>query len=190
MIVLLLSLALAAEPPPRSPTAENAHAASEYMAARSGASWAYAAGPKEKATLSVTGSEGWQMKLQLSWGKRSTWLRWRLKDGAWLQNSGAHEKDAVVLPATLRVGTSWRAPVSLERGGSGESQFEVIATDGALELKGKTFEKCLVVLESTGEQAPLIHYYAPLVGKVGVRAGDGFLLELTQFNPGRFVRVE
>ena len=97
------------------------------------------------------------------------------------------EAEVVLLPATLTVGTRWVAPASLERGKAEQSQFEVLALDGEVELPtGVTVDHCLTVLESAIDgSSPFTHYYAPNVGKVAVRGPDDWLFLLTAFQPGQ-----
>jgi len=170
------------------PLPEGVHAAGEYYAARGGSTWKYASG-KERPTLSVTSVENWTAHVSLSWGKRSTTAAWRVKDGAWLERSGSHPGTEIVfMPAQVQVGTRWKAPSSVERSGKDDSTYEVLATDATVEAD-QTYEKCLAVLETPANGGgQLTHFYAPNVGKVGVKGdGDAWVLKLLEYRPGRHV---
>jgi hypothetical protein len=168
------------------PLPEGVHAAGEYYAVRAGTVWKYAAG-KERPTVSVNSIENWTAHVSLSWGKRSTTMAWRVKDGAWLERSGSHPGTEIIfMPAQLQVGTRWKGPSSVERSGKDESTFEVLAIDATVE-GDQTYDHCLAVLETSGG-APLTHFYAPNVGKVGVKGdGDEWVLKLVEYRPGRHV---
>ncbi len=187
---MLLSLSLVGGPPQgRSgpvPQPEGVHVAGEYYAARGGTVWRYAFG-KERPTVSVGSVENWLAHISVSWGKRSTNGTWRVKDGAWLERLGARGgAETTVLPAQLQVGTRWKGPSSLERNGKDDSTFEVLATDATVELPEHTYENCLAVLETPASGGDLLtHFWAPNLGKVGVKVGEDWVLKLLEYRPGR-----
>jgi hypothetical protein len=79
-------------------------------------------------------------------------------------------------------------PSSIERGGKDNSQFEVVATDATAEVPSATYEKCLAVLEtSSTDSTVLTHFWAPNIGKVGVKSNDDWLLKLVRYESGRRV---
>lgn len=193
---LTLSAAPAAQTPAPAPTErtyakplpEGVHAAGEYYAIRAGSTWKYTSG-KERVTVSVNTIENWTAHVSISWGKRSTSAAWRVKDGAWLERSGSHPGTEIVfMPAQLQVGTRWKGPSSVERNAKDDSAYEVLATDAQVE-GDQTYDHCLAVLETpVAGGAPLTHFYAPNVGKVGVKGdGDEWVLKLVEYRPGRHV---
>ncbi|MER2560383.1 MAG: hypothetical protein ABTQ32_06685, partial [Myxococcaceae bacterium] len=60
------------------------------------------------------------------------------------------------------------------------------ALDAQVDLpNGIIIDHCLAVLESGLDgSAPYTHYYAPNLGKVGVRGPDDWLFRLVEFRPG------
>ena len=181
MLPLLASLLLSG-----SATSEGTHAAGEYYAVRSGSSWTYQAG-KDKVVIQVSGVENWKADMQLSWGKRSTGGTWRIKEGAWLEHLSIRGPgETVLLPALLQVGTRWTGPASMERNGKDNSQYEVVAIDATAEVPAGTYEKCVAVLETSSAGGNVLtHFWAPNVGKVGVKSNDDWVLKLTKYEAGR-----
>ncbi len=183
MLLLIVGLLLSG-----SETSEGTHAAGEYYAVRSGSSWTYLAG-KDRVVVQVTAVENWQGRIQLTWGKRSTGGSWRVKGGAWLEHLATRGPgETVLMPASLQVGTRWAGPSSVERYGKDASQFEVVATDATAEVPAGTYEKCLAVLETGAEGGNVLtHFWAPNVGKVGVKSNDDWVLKLVKYEAGRRV---
>lgn len=181
MLLLIATLVLSG-----SATSEGTHAAGEYYAARSGSSWTYAAG-KDRVTIQVSGVENWQAHVQVAWGKRSTGGTWRVKQGAWLEHLATRGPgETILLPSALQVGTRWTGPASVERNGKDSSQYEVVATDATAEVPAGTYEKCLAVLEtSSAAGTVLTHFWAPNVGKVGVKSNEDWVLKLVKYEAGR-----
>lgn len=179
MLTLLTALLVSG-----SPTSEGTHQAGEYYAARSGASWTYRAG-KEKVVVQVSAVENWQARIQVTWKARSTGGNWRVSNGAWLEKLYSRGAETVLLPAVLQVGTRWTGPSSIERNGKDNSDFEVVAIDATTEVPAGVYEKCLAVLEtSSSGGAVLTHFWAPNVGKVGVKSNEDWVLKLTAYQPG------
>ena len=181
MLGLLASLLLSG-----SATSEGTHAAGEYYAVRSGSSWTYQAG-RDTVLVQVSAVENWQARMQLTWGKRSTGGSWRVKEGAWLEHLASRGAgESVLLPARLQVGTRWTGPASVERNAKDSSQYEVVAIDATAEVPAGTYEKCLAVLEtSAGGGGVLTHFWAPNVGKVGVKNNEDWVLKLVKYEAGR-----
>jgi hypothetical protein len=185
-IVLLCAVAAIAGPPLAAPITEGARSGASYYNARTGNSWSYAAGDKDKSKAKVTvdGVENWAAHFHVDWGKKSTSGTWRVRDGAWMQKLPAHE-ESVVLPASVAVGARWTGPASIERGGDGNSQYEVISLDASVELPNSgTKDGCVAVLETGGDHGPVTHFYAPNTGKVAVQGPDGWMLRLVEFRSG------
>jgi hypothetical protein len=180
MLPLILTILLSG-----SATSEGTHSATEYYAVRAGSAWTYLAG-KDKVVMQVSGVENWKADLQLAWGKRSTGGTWRVKEGAWVEHLSIRGPgESVLLPAALQVGTRWVGPASLERGAKDSSQFEVVAIDATAEVPAGTYEKCLAVLETSAGGGVLTHFWAPNVGKVGVKSNDDWVLKLVKYEAGR-----
>ncbi len=182
MIALLLSLAVA-----QAPMAEPSRAAGQYFIQKSGVVWIYEQG-KTKGRSSIGAFVDWKASFTFSMGKRSASGTWRVKEGAWLERSAARgEGEVVLLPANLTRGARWTAPASIERGGGGVAQYEVMTLDAVVELpNGITVENCLAVLETKPDGTePYTHYWAPNIGKVGVRGPEDWLYRLVEFRPGR-----
>jgi hypothetical protein len=188
LLCLLATSAAAQEDKARqapSATTEGGRVAGEYYVDKPRTSWLYQLGAKGRARLSIVSNENWQARFSFDYPKRALGGTWRIKDGTWYERS-ARGDDVVVLPHLLTMGTRWRSPSSVERGGKDTSQFEVIATDATVEFEdGTTWVHCLTVLES-GEASgeALTHFWAPTVGKVGVQSGSTWLTRLLEFRPG------
>ncbi len=180
LIIVSAAAAIAA------PTGEGSRSGATYFMGRAGSSWSYASGDKGKARVTVDSVENWAARFHVEWGKRSTSGTWRVRDGAWVEKLPTHERESLVLPAQLSVGTRWTGPSSLERGEKGTSKFEVISMDAQVELpNGSTREGCVAVLETGDADRAFTHFYAPNTGKVAVQGPEGWLLRLIEFRPGR-----
>lgn len=180
LIIVFAAAAIAA------PTGEGSRSGATYYMGRAGSSWSYAAGDKGKARVTVDSVENWAARFHVEWGKRSTSGTWRVRDGAWVEKLPSHDRESLVLPAQLEVGSRWTGPSSLERGEKGTSKFEVISMDAQVELpNGSTREGCVAVLESGESDRAFTHFYAPNTGKVAVQGPEGWLLRLIEFRPGR-----
>jgi hypothetical protein len=182
--IACLAAAALAGPPLASPISEGTRSGATYYNGRAGNSWSYAA-DKGKARVTVDGVENWAAHFHVDWGKKSISGTWRVRDGAWVQKLPARE-ESVVLPAQVTVGSRWSGPPSIERGGEGSSQFEVVALDASVELPGGgTKDGCLAVLETGADGSrPVTHFYAQNQGKVAVQGPDGWLLRLIEFRTG------
>jgi hypothetical protein len=192
MISVLLMLSLSQAPRGGS-VIERSHVAGEYFVQKAGTHWSYVSPKGVKAHYAITTFIDWRAQFTFSFGKKSASGHWLVRNGAWLEKSGARaEAEVVLLPATLTIGTRWVAPASLERGAADQSQFEVLALDAVVELpRGITVDHCLTVLESALDgSSPFTHYYAPNVGKVAVRGPDDWLFLLTEFRPGQRGQTE
>jgi hypothetical protein len=183
--IVVIAAAAIAGPPLAAPLAEGARSGASYYNGRAGNSWSYAAGDKGKAKVVVEGVENWAARFHVDWGKKSISGTWRVRDGAWVQKLPARE-ESVVLPAVVTVGARWAGPSSIEHGGEGTSQYEVISLDASVELPGGgTKEGCVAVLEmGTDGDRPVTHFYAPNSGKVAVQGPEGWMLRLLEFRSG------
>jgi len=193
LVVLLTMTQAPTSRPVHTATSEASRLAAEYFVQKAGATWNYAGPRGAKAHYTITSFVEWRAAFTFTAGKRSVSGHWRIKEGAWLERSGARsESEVVLLPATMTRGTSWSAPASIERGKSVASQYEVLALDAQVELPtGVTVDHCLAVLESARDGSdPHTHYYAPNVGKVAVRGPDDWLFRLTDFRSGQRSHAE
>ncbi len=186
MVWLLLSAHVWAQGTSATATSESTRVAGEYFIQKSGASWVYQLTPKTKGRLTITSFVDWKAGFTLSLGKRTVSGAWRVKDGAWLERSLSRgEGEMVVLPAVMTVGTRWQAPSSLDSGVKGTSWFEVISLDAVVDLPtGVTLTHCLAVLETANGESTFTHYYAPNIGKVGLRGASDWVYLLLEFRPG------
>ena len=190
LTVLLVASAARAEDPPEArpaptPTSEAARLGAEYFVQKAGAAWVYQ-GVKGKGHVGINSFVEWRAHFTYAVGGKSGSGVWRVKDGVWLERAaGRSEHEAVVLPATMSRGTRWTAPASIERGGGGQAQYEVVALEAVVELpNGMTIEHCLAVLETGDGPGAHTHYYAPNMGKVAVDGPDGWLYRLVEFRSG------
>ncbi|GMU61240.1 MAG: hypothetical protein AMXMBFR34_30030 [Myxococcaceae bacterium] len=191
LITFVLCLpALAEEPPearpPPSPTSEAARLGAEYFVQKAGAAWVYQ-GVKGKGRVSINTFVDWRAHFSYAVAGKSGSGTWRVKEGVWLERTGGRsEHEAVVLPAKMTRGTRWTAAASIERGGGGQAQYEVVALEAVVELPNHlTVEHCLAVLETAADGSDAhTHYFAPNMGKVAVAAPDGWLYRLVEFHSG------
>jgi hypothetical protein len=191
LFLVITSAAIADPPPPiRRPataTTEATRLGAEYFIQRAGAGWTYQLQAGTKGKVSINSFAEWKAGFSYSLGKKSGSGTWRVKEGQWLERTAARaDGEVVVLPAVMTRGSRWEAPASIERGSRTLAQYEVLALDAQVELPtGGTVDDCLVVLETTLDgSAPYTHYYAPNLGKVGVRGPDDWLYRLVEFRPG------
>lgn len=189
-VLLLSSWAVGEEPPEArpaaSPTSESARLGAEYFVQKAGAAWVYQ-GAKGRGRVGINSFVDWRAHFSYAVGGRSGSGTWRVKEGVWLERtSGRSEHEAVVLPAKMTRGTRWTAAASIERGGGGTAQYEVVALEAVVELpNGLSVEHCLAVLETAPDGAGAhTHYYAPNMGKVAVMGPDGWLYRLVEFHSG------
>lgn len=191
LITFVLCLpALAEEPPearpPPSPTSEAARLGAEYFVQKAGAAWVYQ-GVKGKGRVSINTFVDGRAHFSYAVAGKSGSGTWRVKEGVWLERTGGRsEHEAVVLPAKMTRGTRWTAAASIERGGGGQAQYEVVALEAVVELPNHlTVEHCLAVLETAADGSDAhTHYFAPNMGKVAVAAPDGWLYRLVEFHSG------
>lgn len=182
------AVAMAAAPegrPAASPTREPSRSGPEYLVQKAGSVWTFDGG-KSRSRVEITGFSDWRSYFSYSLAGRSGSGVWMVRGGAWVERAAARgEQEAVVLPATMTRGTHWTGPASIERGGGGQANFEVVALDAIVELPdGSKLEQCLAVLEMGEGPGALTHYYAPNMGKVAVATVDGWLYRLSTFRPG------
>lgn len=190
-LALVLATAASAEPPtarqPATATSEATRLGAEYFIQKAGATWTYQLQAGGKGRVSINSFVEWKAGFSYSIGKKSVSGTWRVKEGNWLERSSARaDGEVVLLPAVMTRGTRWQAPASIEKGTKETSQYEVLALDAQVDLpNGIVIDHCLAVLESGLDgSAPYTHYYAPNLGKVGVRAPDDWLFRLVEFRPG------
>ena len=188
---LVLATAASAEPPtarqPATATSEATRLGAEYFIQKAGATWTYQLQSGSKGRVSINSFVEWKAGFSYSIGKKSVSGTWRVKEGNWLERSSARaDGEVVLLPAVMTRGTRWQAPASIEKGTKETSQYEVLALDAQVDLpNGIIIDHCLAVLESGLDgSAPYTHYYAPNLGKVGVRGPDDWLFRLVEFRPG------
>lgn len=190
-LALVLATAASAEPPtarqPATATSEATRLGAEYFIQKAGATWTYQLQSGGKGRVSINSFVEWKAGFSYSIGKKSVSGTWRVKEGNWLERSSARaDGEVVLLPAVMTRGTRWQAPASIEKGTKETSQYEVLALDAQVDLpNGIVIDHCLAVLESGLDgSAPYTHYYAPNLGKVGVRSPDDWLFRLVEFRPG------
>jgi len=190
-LALVLATAASAEPPtarqPATATSEATRLGAEYFIQKAGATWTYQLQSGTKGRVSINSFVEWKAGFSYSIGKKSVSGTWRVKEGNWLERSSARaDGEVVLLPAVMTRGTRWQAPASIEKGTKETSQYEVLALDAQVDLpNGIIIDHCLAVLESGLDgSAPYTHYYAPNLGKVGVRGPDDWLFRLVEFRPG------
>lgn len=190
-LALVLATAASAEPPtarqPATATSEATRLGAEYFIQKAGATWTYQLQSGSKGRVSINSFVEWKAGFSYSIGKKSVSGTWRVKEGNWLERSSARaDGEVVLLPAVMTRGTRWQAPASIEKGTKETSQYEVLALDAQVDLpNGIIIDHCLAVLESGLDgSAPYTHYYAPNLGKVGVRGPDDWLFRLVEFRPG------
>lgn len=191
LLPLLLALAPAAFAQSR--VGEPQRTAAEFFIQRSGARWVYQSGKSSRATVSITSFIEWKATWSLSWGKRTASGTWRIKDNNWVEHAAVRGPgEYILLPAVMREGTRWSAPASVERGTATTSQYEVMALDATVEVpSGTTVDHCVAVLETEPDGSkPWTHYYAANIGKVAVRAGDEWVLKLSDFTSGGKAHAE
>lgn len=191
VVFALCAFVVSAEPPtarqPATATSEATRLGAEYFIQKAGATWTYQLQGSGKGRVSINSFVEWKAAFSFSLGKRSGSGTWRVKEGAWLERSSSRaDAEVVLLPAVMTRGTRWQAPASLERGGRESAQYEVVALDAQVDLpNGIVIDHCLAVLETGLDgSAPHTHYYAPNIGKVGVRGPDDWLFRLVEFRPG------
>ncbi|MCU0699715.1 MAG: hypothetical protein MUC96_24670 [Myxococcaceae bacterium] len=190
LIVLSFAAPGWANPPtsrtPATATTEATRLGAEYFIQKAGASWTYQLQSGGRGRVTINAFVDWKASFSLSLGKRSASGTWRVKEGHWLERSGARgDGEVVVLPAVMTRGTRWQAPASIEKGTRELAQYEVIALDAQVELPNGTLDGCLTVLESGLDGSePYTHYYAPNVGKVAVRGPADWLYRLVEFRSG------
>lgn len=191
VLVLVSAIAVASEPPtarqPASPTSEPTRLGAEYFIQRAGAQWTYQLQGGGKGRVAITSFVEWKAAFTWSLGKKSGSGTWRVKDGNWLERTSARaDTEVVLLPAVMTRGSHWQAPASIEKGTRDTSQYEVVALDAQVDLpNGIVMEHCLAVLETGLDgSAPFTHYYAPNIGKVGVRGPDDWMFRLVEFRSG------
>lgn len=191
--LLLLTVAhlAIAEPPtvrrPATATTEATRLGAEYFIQKAGAAWTYQLQAGAKGRVSINSFVEWKAGFSYALGKKSGSGTWRVKEGQWLERTSARaDGEVLVLPAVMTRGSRWQAPASVERGTREVVQYEVLALDAQVDLPtGVIIDDCLVVLETTLDgSAPYTHYYAPNLGKVGVRGPDDWLYRLVEFKPG------
>ncbi|MBL8934905.1 MAG: hypothetical protein JNM69_10140 [Archangium sp.] len=187
----MLATAASAEPPtarqPATATSEATRLGAEYFIQKAGATWTYQLQSGSKGRVSINSFVEWKAGFSYSIGKKSVSGTWRVKEGNWLERSSARaDGEVVLLPAVMTRGTRWQAPASIEKGTKETSQYEVLALDAQVDLpNGIVIDHCLAVLETGLDgSAPYTHYYAPNLGKVGVRGPDDWLFRLVEFRPG------
>lgn len=190
-LALVLATAASAEPPtarqPATATSEATRLGAEYFIQKAGATWTYQLQSGSKGRVSINSFVEWKAGFSYAIGKKSVSGTWRVKEGNWLERSSARaDGEVVLLPAVMTRGTRWQAPASIEKGTKETSQYEVLALDAQVDLpNGIIIDHCLAVLESGLDgSAPYTHYYAPNLGKVGVRGPDDWLFRLVEFRPG------
>ncbi|MEW6434730.1 MAG: hypothetical protein AB1730_24795 [Myxococcota bacterium] len=190
LIVFIVAGAVRAEEPPEArpaptPTSEAARLGAEYFVQRAGAAWVYQ-GAKGRGRVGINSFVEWRAHFSYAVAGKSGSGVWRVKDGVWLERAaGRSEHEAVVLPARMTRGTRWTAAASIERGGGGTAQYEVVALEAVVELpNGLTVEHCLAVLETGEGVGPYTHYYAPNMGKVAVDGPNGWVYRLVEFHSG------
>lgn len=190
-LALVLATAASAEPPtarqPATATSEATRLGAEYFIQKAGATWTYQLQSGSKGRVSINSFVEWKAGFSYSIGKKSVSGTWRVKEGNWLERSSARaDGEVVLLPAVMTRGTRWQAPASIEKGTKETSQYEVLALDAQVDLpNGIVIDHCLAVLETGLDgSAPYTHYYAPNLGKVGVRGPDDWLFRLVEFRPG------
>lgn len=188
--LVIVSLAFAEPPTARQPataTSEPTRLGAEYFIQKAGVSWTYQLQSGAKGKVSIQSFVDWKASYSFSLGKKSGGGTWRVKEGNWLERSSSRaDSEVVVLPAVMTRGTRWQAPASIEKGTREPSQYEVLALDAQVDLpNGIVIDHCLAVLETGLDgSAPHTHYYAPNLGKVGVRGPDDWLFRLVEFRPG------
>jgi len=189
-LALLSAVVSATEPPearpPSSATSEASRLGAEYFVQKAGAAWVYQ-GVKGKGRVSINSFVDWRAQFSYAVAGKSGSGSWRVKEGVWLERAaGRSEHEAVLLPATMTRGTRWTAPASIERGGGGQAQYEVVALEATVETpNGMTVDHCLAVLETAADGSdPHTHYYAPNMGKVAVMGPAGWLYRLVEFHSG------
>jgi hypothetical protein len=189
LVVVIASVSRANPPTARTPataTTEATRLGAEYFIQKAGASWTYQLQSGGKGRVSINSFVDWKASFSVSLGKKTASGTWRVKEGNWLERSGARaDGEVVLLPAVMTRGTRWQAPASIEKGTRETSQYEVIALDAQVELPNGMLEGCLTVLETGLDgSAPFTHYYAPNVGKVAVRGPSDWLYRLVEFRSG------
>jgi hypothetical protein len=190
LTLVALTASSRANPPtaraPATATTEATRLGAEYFIQKAGASWTYQLQAGGKGRVSINAFVEWKASFSLSLGKKSASGTWRVKEGHWLERSGARaDTEVVLLPAVMTRGTRWQAPASIEKGTREPAQYEVIALDAQVELPNGTLDGCLTVLETGLDGSePYTHYYAPNVGKVAVRGPSDWLYRLVEFRSG------
>jgi hypothetical protein len=193
LMVCSLSTAHAGEPPtsrpPATSTTESSRLGVEYLVQKAGTTWVYQLEGQAKARgrLTIIRLADWRAHFSYGFGKQSGSGAWFARSGAWLERTSTRgPAEAVVLPALMSRGSTWRAPGSIERGGGAGAQYEVMALDATVELpNGSTLDHCLVVLETAPDGSEVwSHYYAPSLGKVAVRSPRGWVYRLVEFRSG------
>lgn len=191
LLALITAVVVHAEPPtarqPATATTEATRLGAEYFIQKAGVTWTYQLQAGGKGRVSIQSFVEWKASYSFSLGKRSGGGTWRVKEGNWLERSSARaDGEVVVLPAVMTRGTRWQAPASIEKGTREPSQYEVLALDAQVDLpNGIVIDHCLAVLETGLDgSVPFTHYYAPNIGKVGVRGPEDWLFRLVEFRPG------
>jgi hypothetical protein len=195
LVVVTASVSRANPPTARTPataTTEATRLGAEYFIQKAGASWTYQLQGGGKGRVSINAFVDWKASFSVSLGKKTASGTWRVKEGHWLERSGARaDTEVVLLPAVMTRGTRWQAPASIEKGTRELSQYEVIALDAQVELPNGVLEGCLTVLETGLDgSTPYTHYYAPNVGKVAVRGPSDWLYRLVEFRSGSRAHAE